>query len=49
MYKEKSLGKVWLAYGFNFKQVSVGVSIDRFHITIDLLFFFAAVELPIRK
>jgi hypothetical protein len=49
MYREKSLGKVWVGYGFNFKQASVGISIDRFHISIDLLFFFVAVELPVRK
>ena len=49
MYKEKSLGKVWIGYGSNFRQVSVGISIDRFHITIDLLFFFVALEFPVKR
>ena len=49
MYKEKKLGKVWLTYGYNFKQVGVGLHIDRFNITIDLLFFFVTVEIPMTK
>lgn len=45
MYKEKDLGKVWLSYGHNFKQIGFGLFIDKNRISIDVLFFFIVLEL----
>ena len=44
MYKEKDLGKVWLSYGYNFKQVGVGLFIDKYRISLDVVFFFVVLE-----
>jgi hypothetical protein len=44
MYKEKRVGKKWLSYGYNFKQISVGLFIDKYRISIDLVFFFVVLE-----
>jgi hypothetical protein len=44
MYKEKDLGKVWLSYGHNFKQIGFGLFIDKHRISIDVLFFFVVLE-----
>jgi hypothetical protein len=44
MYKEKDLGKIWLSYGHNFKQIGVGLFIDKYRISIDVVFFFIVLE-----
>jgi len=44
MYKEKRVGKMWLSYGYYFKQISVGFFIDSNRISIDLVFFFVMLE-----
>lgn len=44
MNKEiKLLGK-YINTGFSFKRFAIGFSVDRFHIDIDLAFFWFAIE-----
>jgi hypothetical protein len=44
MFKEKRIGKKWLSYGYNFKQIGIGIFIDKYRISIDVVFFFVALE-----
>lgn len=36
--------KMWLMLGFNLKQISLGFSLNKYQLNIDLLFFWIAVE-----
>jgi hypothetical protein len=34
----------WLEFGFNTSQFSLGLTVNRYHVTLDLVFFWIAVE-----
>lgn len=42
--EEKILGK-WVYTGFSFRTWSVGISVSRHQICVDLLFFYLSIEL----
>jgi len=44
MHKEITVGGKWVNYGYSFKQFSLGFCIDKHHMSIDLVFFWAGVE-----
>jgi hypothetical protein len=37
--------KFWVAFGFNQRQLALGFTINRYQISLDLLFFWFSVEL----
>ena len=39
------LGPIWIAFGFNFKRLALGFSIDRYSISLDLGPFWLSFEL----
>jgi hypothetical protein len=41
---EKRVGKVWLYFGWNFRRVAFGVSVDRYEISMDFLFGYFTIE-----
>jgi len=36
--------RMWVMFGFSLKQVSLGFSLSRYQLNVDLLFFWVAVE-----
>ena len=44
MALEKKIGKVWLYFGWNFKRVAFGISVDRYDLAIDFLFWYLTIE-----
>ena len=38
------VGKWWLSYGYSFRRVGFGFSIDRYSLQIDLIFFWVGLE-----
>lgn len=42
--KELRMGKVWLYAGFNLKRFAIGISIDRYTVSIDLGLFWISAE-----
>ena len=44
MSYERKLGKWWLSCGFNYKQVSLGFSISKYMLSIDLVFVWIGIE-----
>jgi len=44
MHKELSVGTTWIHYGYSFKRFALGFSIDKWHMDIDLVFFWIGVE-----
>ena len=41
---EVKVGKWWLSYGYSFRRVGFGFSIDRYTLQIDLIFFWVGLE-----
>jgi hypothetical protein len=41
---EKRVGKVWLYFGWNFRRVAFGISVDRYEIALDFLFWYFTIE-----
>ena len=44
MHKEMKLGKFWFSYGYSFKRFGIGFNIDKYHMDIDLVFFWFGIE-----
>lgn len=44
MHKEISIGKLWISYGYSFKRFGLGFTIDKYHMDIDLVFFWFGIE-----
>lgn len=44
VYKEVEFLSQWVSYGYSFKRVAYGFSIDKYSLQIDLLFFWFGVE-----
>ena len=44
MHKEIKLGKFWFSYGYSFKRFGIGFNIDKYHMDIDLVFFWVGIE-----
>lgn len=41
---EVKIGRSWLSYGYSFRRVGFGFSIDRYTLQIDLIFFWVGLE-----
>jgi|APGre2960657373_1045057.scaffolds.fasta_scaffold26847_3 hypothetical protein len=44
MYKEVKVSKLYLSFGFSFKRFAIGFSIDKYHMELDLMFIWVAIE-----
>lgn len=44
MIKEIKLGNRWISFGYSFRRFAVGFTIDRYHMDIDLVFFWVGIE-----
>ena len=44
MHKEISVGKFWISFGYSFKRFGIGFNIDKYHMDIDLVFFWVGIE-----
>jgi hypothetical protein len=44
MHKEISIGTKWISFGYSFKRFGIGFNIDKYHMDIDLVFFWFGVE-----
>ena len=43
--KEVKLLGYWVSFGYSFRRVGLGFSVDRYSLQLDFLFFWAGVEL----
>ena len=45
MYKEYKLGKrSWFTTGYSLTRIALGISIDKYSISVDFLFFWISIE-----
>jgi hypothetical protein len=44
MHKEFSIGTKWISFGYSFKRFGIGFTIDKYHMDIDLVFFWVGIE-----
>jgi hypothetical protein len=44
MHKEFNLGGKWISCGYSFKRFGIGFNIDKYHMDIDLVFFWVGIE-----
>jgi hypothetical protein len=47
--KEIRIGSVWVQYGFYKRSIGLGIFISSIQCSLDLLFFFVQIELPMSK
>jgi hypothetical protein len=44
MYKEIKIKNTWIHYGGSFKRFAIGLSIDRYSISLDLVWIWITIE-----
>ena len=42
--KEIKIGKMWLNFGYSFQRLALGFSIDKYHMEVDVAFFWFSWE-----
>jgi len=45
VYKEVELFNHWVSFGYSFRRVAFGFSIDKYSLQVDFLFFWFGIEL----
>jgi hypothetical protein len=44
MHKEAKVLNKWVSFGYSFKRFGIGFTIDKYHMDIDLVFFWIGIE-----